>query len=80
MFVRSSFIHLGLSIGGAVLFSLFIIYDTNLIMKRMDAEDYVMGVITLYLDIINLFMKILKILQYFQQEKQRDGERRQKRN
>lgn len=47
---------------GAFLFSGFIIFDTQMIMKTLNAEEYIVGVINLYLDIINLFIEILKIL------------------
>ena len=79
MFFKSSFIHLSLSIGGAFLFAFFIVYDTHLIMKRLSAEDYVIGVITLYLDIVNLFIKLLKILQYLQQNGEKNENKRRKR-
>jgi hypothetical protein len=51
-----------LAIVGACLFSGYIVYDTNLIMKHLSAEEYIVGVLNLYLDIINLFIKILQIL------------------
>ncbi|XP_023338547.1 protein lifeguard 4 [Eurytemora carolleeae] len=52
-----------LAVGGALLFSLFIIYDTQMIMTRVCPEEYIMATIQLYLDIINLFIEILKILE-----------------
>merc|ERR1719341_1251884 len=52
-----------LILGGSLLFSLFIIVDTQMIMKRLSAEEYILATITLYLDIINLFIEILKILE-----------------
>ncbi len=51
-----------LALGGAFLFSCFIIYDTHMIMKQLNAEEYIVGVINLYLDIINLFLEILRLL------------------
>ena len=47
---------------GAVVFSLFIIYDTHMIMRRLSPEEYIFAAINLYLDIINLFLHILKML------------------
>lgn len=41
----------------------FIVYDTQMIMTRVNPEDYIMATIMLYLDIINLFIEILKILE-----------------
>merc|ERR1712038_2132498 len=52
-----------MAVGGALLFSLFIIYDTQMIMTRLSAEEYILATIQLYLDIINLFIEILKILE-----------------
>lgn len=51
-----------LSMGGALLFSLFIVFDTSMIMHKVSPEEYVMACINLYLDIINLFLHILRIL------------------
>jgi len=47
---------------GAGLFCLFIIYDTHLIMKKLNPEEYILASINLYLDIINLFLEILRIM------------------
>ena len=55
---------LGMAIGGAFLFSAFIIFDTQMIMTRVSPEDYIMATIQLYLDIINLFIEILRILNH----------------
>ena len=41
----------------------FIIYDTQMIMTRVIPEDYIIATIQLYLDIINLFIEILKIME-----------------
>merc|ERR1712003_417608 len=51
-----------ISFGGAALFSLFIIYDTHMLMRRLSAEEYIFAAINLYLDILNLFLHILRIL------------------
>ena len=60
---RSPVLHLGLSIGGAFLFACLLVYDTQMVMQRFSAEEYVVAAITLYLDILNLFIYILRILQ-----------------
>lgn len=49
----------GTTIYGAlatVIFSAFIIYDTNMLVKHHTYNDYVVAAISLYLDVINLFM------------------------
>ena len=61
-FFQNTMIHAVLSMIGALVFCLFIIFDTNMIMKTLSPEEYIVGVINLYLDIINLFLEILKIL------------------
>ena len=48
---------------GSILFSFFIVYDTNRICcddKYID--NWVLGCIDLYLDIINLFIQILQLI------------------
>lgn len=62
MFVRSSIAEFGLCIAGALIFSLFIIYDTHMLMYKHSPEEYILVTIELYLDIINLFLYILRIL------------------
>ncbi|KAL6636765.1 hypothetical protein ACP70R_024337 [Stipagrostis hirtigluma subsp. patula] len=46
----------------ALVFSGFIIYDTDNLIKRYTYDEYVAAAIELYLDIINLFQAILAIL------------------
>lgn len=51
---------------GVILFGIYLIIDTQMIVgnKRyhMDKEDYILGAIMLYLDIINIFLYILQLL------------------
>ncbi len=60
-----STINLWLSILGAVVFSGYILYDTSNIMRCNDVDEWLIGAIDLYLDIINLFVNLLSILSYF---------------
>ena len=51
---------------GALVFSLYIVYDVQLIVggkhkHSYDEEDYVFAALSLYLDIINLFLYILQL-------------------
>lgn len=48
---------------GALLFCGFIIYDTHSLMHRLSPEEYVIAAISLYMDIINLFLHLLKFLE-----------------
>lgn len=54
--------HLALAVGGAAIFSLYIVYDVYMISKRMSPDEYIPASISLYLDIVNLFLHILRIL------------------
>mmetsp|Transcript_43448 Transcript_43448/g.84891 ORF Transcript_43448/g.84891 Transcript_43448/m.84891 type:complete len:317 (+) Transcript_43448:103-1053(+) len=47
---------------GAVLFSLYIVFDTWMLSKVYGPDDYIAASISLYLDIINLFLMILQLL------------------
>jgi len=47
---------------GAVLFSFFIMFDTHRLLQELDYDEYIEASIQLYLDIINLFLHILRIL------------------
>lgn len=63
IFFGSTTLELFLSVGGALTFSLFIIYDTQDMMARLSPEEYILATINLYLDIINLFVYILRALE-----------------
>ena len=53
---------------GALLFAAFIVYDTQLIVggkhkkRQLDTQDYVLGAMILYIDIINLFIRLLQLM------------------
>mmetsp|Transcript_61839 Transcript_61839/g.192065 ORF Transcript_61839/g.192065 Transcript_61839/m.192065 type:complete len:267 (+) Transcript_61839:95-895(+) len=53
---------------GALLFSMYIVYDTQLIVggshakHQFDVDDYVFAALNLYLDIINLFTDLLSLM------------------
>jgi len=72
LFFRSAFVETVMCIVGAFLFSAYIIYDTQQIMKRVNAEEYIIAVINLYMDIINLFIKIVKILDAIKQSQDKN--------
>ncbi|KAG9017500.1 hypothetical protein FRB90_001093 [Tulasnella sp. 427] len=50
------------AIGGTLLFSGYIVYDTFLIMKKLSPDESIIAAISLYLDLINLFLSILRLL------------------
>ena len=58
---------IGYGSAGALVFSLYIVYDTQLMMGgkhkyALSPEEYVFAALNLYLDIINLFLYILMIV------------------
>ena len=50
----------------AFVFSLYIIYDTYMIFNRLSPEEYIIAAVELYMDVINLFLALLRILQFLQ--------------
>lgn len=43
------------AIGGCLLFSGYIVYDTYIINKRLSPDEYIIGSISLYLEYVLLF-------------------------
>ena len=62
----SAAMHTALAVGGAALFSLYIVFDVYMISKRLGPDEYIPAAITLYLDIVNLFLHLLRILSEMQ--------------
>ncbi|KAM8821421.1 protein lifeguard 4 [Eudromia elegans] len=62
LFFHSESVEVVFAAAGALLFSGFIIYDTHLLMQRLSPEEYILASINLYLDIINLFLNLLRVL------------------
>ena len=58
-FSASSLIYASVS---AAVFLLFTLYDTWSIARRIPHDEYVLATVTLYLDLINLFVDVLRIL------------------
>ena len=54
------------SLAGALIFVGYILYDTSMILHYFGPDDYIMAAITLYLDIVNLFLYLLEILRMLQ--------------
>jgi len=50
------------AVGGTLLFSGYIVYDTYMITKRLSPDEFIVGAVSLYLDVINLFLSILRLL------------------
>ncbi|NXN74258.1 LFG4 protein, partial [Himantopus himantopus] len=65
LFFYSETTELVFAAAGALLFCGFIIYDTHLLMHKLSPEEYILAAINLYLDIINLFLHLLRLLEAF---------------
>lgn len=67
IFVRGKTMILIYSSIGAIIFSVYLIYDTQMMMGgthkySVSPEEYIFAALTLYLDIINIFIYILQII------------------
>ena len=61
-FLHSSSLDLSISIIGVIIFSGFILYDTSRILRRAHEVPPTLAALSLYLDFLNLFMMILRIM------------------
>jgi len=61
----NSLFHFALSVFGSILFSLYIVFDTYMISSRLSPDEYIIAVVELYLDFVNLFLYILRLLSHF---------------
>lgn len=61
-FPYNSMVELGYGIVAALIFSGYILVDTQMVMRHYHVEEEIAAAISLYLDIINLFLAILRIL------------------
>jgi FtsH-binding integral membrane protein len=64
--IQSKIFYLFLAALGVFVFSIYIIYDTQLILGRhkvrLSCDDYILGVLMLYIDVIALFTDLLALL------------------
>ncbi|PRT53976.1 Bax inhibitor 1 [Wickerhamiella sorbophila] len=62
MFIPSSNVEMAYSVIAVIIFAGYILVDTQMIMTQYHPEDEVAAAVSLYLDIINLFLNLLRIL------------------
>mmetsp|Transcript_11446 Transcript_11446/g.24601 ORF Transcript_11446/g.24601 Transcript_11446/m.24601 type:complete len:247 (-) Transcript_11446:327-1067(-) len=66
MFLHVQWLHLAICTGGAALFSVYLIFDLQLIMGNSEVsigpDEYVLAALNLYLDILNIFLYILQLV------------------
>ncbi len=56
---KTSTLHKVILILGLILFSIYVVYDTNIILQRTYNGDFITAAIDFYLDIINIFIRML---------------------
>uniref|UniRef100_A0A3P9P7Q2 Zgc:110410 n=1 Tax=Poecilia reticulata TaxID=8081 RepID=A0A3P9P7Q2_POERE len=68
--IRSQFLYIFYAYLGTVLFSLYLVFDTQLILGgkhrkyEISPEEYVFAALNLYLDIVTLFLFLLQIINF----------------
>jgi FtsH-binding integral membrane protein len=65
IFIHLAFLHLVISLVAAVVFTGMLVYDFNRVarMRMASTGDAIMMAVSIYLDILNLFLSLLSILQ-----------------
>ncbi|XP_048193843.1 protein lifeguard 2-like [Perognathus longimembris pacificus] len=68
IFIRSYWLHLLYAALGALVFSLYLVVDVQIMVggrhhySQLDPEEYVFAALNIYLDIVNLFLFILQLI------------------
>ena len=66
IFPRVTIVEIILDIVGLLVFAIYLIYDTQLLMSNKryhyESDDYILAAMNLYLDIINIFIELLSIM------------------
>ncbi|KAI6226233.1 hypothetical protein M3Y99_01312600 [Aphelenchoides fujianensis] len=60
--LMSSMFNFMMSLFGAALFSLYLVFDIDMVMHHHSEEDYIIACIMIYMDVVNLFLNILHIV------------------
>jgi len=61
IFMSSAF-NFFMSICGAALFSVYLVFDIDMVMHVHSEEDYIVACVMIYMDVVNLFLNILRIV------------------
>ena len=62
IFIGSSLFSLGLAVVSLLIFSGYVLYDTQQIIHRYPTNEYIAGALDLFLDAFNIFVALLRIL------------------
>ncbi|KAI6181967.1 hypothetical protein M3Y99_01968900 [Aphelenchoides fujianensis] len=60
--LMSTMFNFMMSLFGAALFSLYLVFDIDMVMHHHSEEDYIIACIMIYMDVVNLFLNILHIV------------------
>lgn len=61
-FPVSSAVYTGFCVIGVLLFSGYILYDTSVLMRNWESNDYIGFTLALYMDVLGLFLYLLRLL------------------
>jgi FtsH-binding integral membrane protein len=64
-FIGSTLLHTLYCVAGVLIFCGYILYDTSQIIQHLAPDEAIVGAVELYLDILNLFLFILRLLMIF---------------
>ena len=62
MFIESTALQIVISAAGVLLFSGFVLYDTQKVLRTYPDGEHVAGAITLFLDFVMLFVYVLRFI------------------
>jgi len=62
LLIASSAFSFGIAVASLLLFSGYVLYDTQQILHRYPTNEYVAGALDLFLDVYNIFVALLRIL------------------
>ncbi len=65
LFLRSGLVSTGIAALFAVIYSVYLLIDTQMVLggrhKQLQLDDYILGATIIYVDIISLFLKLLRL-------------------
>lgn len=61
IFIHSTMLHLALSVAGALLFTVYMLFDISEVVTGRET-NYISAALSIYLDMLNLFLDLLRIL------------------
>ena len=62
----SRWVYFAISVFGALLMTGYLLYDTSMVMTKYGPDQWLQAVVSLYLDVVNLFLYLLSIFSFVQ--------------